>query len=143
MGLAQVDDLNPGINPYPDGLFWTVQLPDDSVRVNPGEGDAICKVSNLQLRDFGDISSSLNGAPGVPATVSFEVRWSGVDQRAHITDASGGFAGEFVRGKAQMASSATVGDYSFQSDPLETSSSDFASLGIERNGDFFPRRTGG
>lgn len=141
--MAQIDDLNPGINPYPAGLFWTTRIPDDCVRVNPGEGDAIYKVSGLQVRDFGDISSSFDGAPGVPATVSFEVRWTGVEQRLHITDTSAGFAGEFVRGRAQMAWSATVGDYSFQSDPLETSSSDFASLGIERNGVFFPRQAGG
>lgn len=141
-GFAQITDLNPGILPYPDGLFWTTQIPDDSVRVTPGAGDAIYKVTGLGLRDFGDIGSAFNGAPGVPATVSFEVRWTGVEQRVHVTDASAGFAGEFVRGRAQMAWSAVVGDYSFQSDPLETSSSDFASLGIERNGDYFPRRAG-
>jgi hypothetical protein len=139
LGFQQVNDFNPGINPYPDGLFWTLQIPDDSVSVHPGEGGAIYKVSNLQVRDFGDIGSAFNGAPGVPATVSFEVRWSGVEQRLHITDRAAGFAGQFVRGGAQMSWSAVSGDYSYQSDALETSSSDFAETGTERNGVFFPR----
>jgi hypothetical protein len=38
-----------------------------------------------------------------------------------------------------MSWSAVVGDLAFQSDPLETSSSDFATMGTERNGVFFPR----
>jgi len=141
-GFAQIDDLNPGINPYPDGLFWTMRIPDDSVRVEPGEGSAVYKVANLPVADFGDIESSFNGASGTPAIVSFEVRWDGVDERLHVTDSAAGFAGEFVRGQARMAWSAVVGDYSFESDPLETSSSEFATLGTERNGDFFPRRAG-
>ena len=50
----------------------------------------------------------------------------------------GGFAGEFVRNSAQMEWSAAVGDYTFVSDPIATSSSSFAEIGHERNGSFFP-----
>ena len=107
--------------------------------MNPGAGEAIYKVENLLIADFGNFDNSFGGAPGTPAVVSFEVRWSGVDQRLSIKDEASRFGGEFVRGRAQMAWSAVVGNYSFRSDPLETSSSDFASLGEERNGTFFPR----
>ena len=64
-----------------------------------------------------------------------------MDQRLNSknTDpAYGGFAGEFLRNTAQMDSSATVGDYTFVSDPIATSSSSFAVIGRERNGSFFP-----
>ncbi len=54
-----------------------------------------------------------------------------------LHDEDAGFAAEFVRGKAQMQWSAVVGDYHFQSDPLNTSSSDFAEIGTMRNGTFF------
>jgi hypothetical protein len=131
--------MNPGINPYPDGLFWTIAIPPDSVRTNPGAGDAVFKVKDLQIADYGDFNNAFGGGPGTPATVSFEVRWSGVDERLNIKDPDARFGGEFVRGRAQMAWSAVVGDLSFQSDPLETSFSDFAELGKERNGVFFPR----
>jgi len=131
--------MNPGINPYPDGLFWTMRLPSTSVQVNPGAGRAIYKADNLEMEDYGDFGSAIGGNPGVPATVSFEVRWSGVGERLNIKDESARFGGEFVRGNAQMAWSAIAGDYAYQSDPIETSFSDFASLGTERNGAFFPR----
>jgi hypothetical protein len=36
-----------------------------------------------------------------------------------------------------MEWTATVGDFRYVSDPIETSSSEFAQLGPERNGSFF------
>ena len=132
--------MNPGINPYPAGLFWTLPLPPQSVVANPGAGNAVYKASNVEIRNFVDFNESLSGQPGDPATVSFEVRWSGVDQRVRIHNDDTAFAGEFVRGKAQMRWAAVVGNYQFRSEPLSTSSSDFAEIGTMRNGTFFPHR---
>jgi hypothetical protein len=131
--------MNPGINPYPNGLFWTIQVPDDSVRVNPGGRRAIYRATNLEITDYGDFNTALSGAAGTPATVSFEVQWMAVDERRNIKNTAARFGGEFVRGQAQMAWSAVVGHYAYESGPLATSTSDFASLGTERNGVFFPR----
>ena len=139
-GYTQINDMNPGIDPYPAGLFWTLALPPQSVVANPGAGSAVYKARNVEIRNFVDFNESLGGQPGDPATVSFEVRWSGVDQRVRIRDEDTQFAGEFVRGKAQMRWAAVVGDYQFRSDPLNTSSSDFAEIGTMRNGTFFPHR---
>jgi len=131
--------MNPGIHPFPSGLFWTTQIDDDSVRVNPGNGSAIYRVTDLNIADYVNFDGSFGNGPSTPARVSFEVRWSGVDQRLNINDPIARFDGEFVRGRARMAWSAVVGDFEFRSDPIETSSSDFASLGTERNGSFYPR----
>jgi hypothetical protein len=139
-GNTQINDINPGINPYPAGLFWTIPLPPQSVVANPGAGSAVYRATNIEIRDFVDFNESLSGQPGDPATVSFEVRWSGVDQRVRIHDEDTEFAGEFVRGKAQMRWAAVVGNYQFRSEPLSTSSSDFAEIGTMRNGTFFPHR---
>ena len=136
----QLNDFNPGINPYPAGLFWTIPLHPQSVVANPGAGRAIYKAEDVQIEDYGDLNAAFSGAAGIPATVSFEVRWSGVDKRVSLHDRDAGFAAEFVRGKAQMQWSAVVGDYRFTSDPLSTSSSDFAEIGTMRNGTFFPHR---
>jgi hypothetical protein len=92
---------------------------------------------------YGQISNALfGGGPApTPGTVSFKVVWSGVDERLNIKNTDpvyGGFAGEFVRNTAQMEWSAAVGDYTFVSDPIATSSSSFAEIGHERNGSFFP-----
>jgi hypothetical protein len=139
LGYAQIDDMNPGINPYPLGLFWTIAIPSACVSTNPGAGNAIYKVQNAHIQDFSDFNAALSGAPGVPALVSFEVRWQGVEQRVSIEDPDTDFAAEFVRGRAQMEWSAVVGDYTFQSAPIDTSSSDFAEVGTMRNGVFYPR----
>lgn len=75
----------------------------------------------------------------VPGSVSFKVVWSGVGQRVNVSNTDpvfGGFAGEFIRNTAQMEWTATVGNYTFASDALATSSSSFAEIGKEPNGSF-------
>jgi hypothetical protein len=100
----------------------------------------VYQANNVQVFDFHDIPNALfGGGPApVPAVVSFKVEWSGVVDRVRITNRSNGFAGEYVRGHAQMEWTATSGDFQYASNPLSTSSSRFAELGHERNGSFFP-----
>ena len=121
-------------------IFWTTPIPNDSVSTNPGAGRATVRVRDVRVTDFHDIGNALfGGGPApVPAVVTYEVHWAGVDERVNIESPTYGFAGEFVRNSAQMEWSAIRGDYSFVSDPASTSSSIFAELGTERNGSFFP-----
>lgn len=136
---SQIVDLNPGI--APSGLFWTTRLSGADVSgVNPGAGNATYSASNIHVLDFHDIGNALfGGGPAPrPAVVSFEVRWSGVKDRVNIKNPANGFAGEFVRGSAQMEWTATVGEFQYVSAPMATSASRFAELGTERNGTFYP-----
>jgi hypothetical protein len=138
----QIHDLNPTSFP-PVGLFWTIEIPSGGIQVQPGTGSASMQASNVPILDYGNILNALfgGGPPPVPGSVSFKVVWSGVGQRINIRNTDpvfGGFAGEFIRNAARMEWTATVGDYTFASDPLETSSSTFAEIGQERNGSFFP-----
>ena len=138
---AQIHDLNPGI--LSSGLFWTIAIPSDGIQVHLGKGVASLEATDVPIHDYGDIPNALRGggpAP-IPGVVSFKVTWSGVDERLNIRNKDpvfGGFAGEFIRNTAQMEWTATVGDFTFVSDPLATSSSVFAEIGHERNGFFFP-----
>lgn len=116
-----------------------MRLPEDSVQVNPGAGRAIYRADDIEIADYGNFGNSFGGGPGQLAIVSFEVRWAGVKDRLNIKDESARFGGEYVRGSAQMQWKARIGDIEYVSDPIETSFSDFASLGTERNGVFFPR----
>jgi hypothetical protein len=141
-GGQQIHDLNPSSFP-PVGLFWTIEIPSTSIDVELGAGRASMQVSNVPVLDYGSLGNALfgGGPPAVPGSVSFKVFWSGVNQRLNINNTDpvyGGFAGEFIRNTAQMEWTATVGDYTFASDPLTTSSSSFAEIGKERNGSFFP-----
>jgi hypothetical protein len=141
---TQIHDFNPSTFP-PLGLFWTIELPEDSVEVELGKGSASLRGFDVPVFDYGNIINALFGPPPSPlptGSVSFRVVWSSVDQRVHIRNIDpvyGGFAGEFIRNKAQMEWTAEVGDYIFESDPLATSSSAFAEIGRERNGSFFPQ----
>lgn len=111
--------------------------------VQLGKGSASLQASDVAVLDYGEIGNALfGGGPSpTPGKVSFRVVWSGVDQRVNIKNTDpvfGGFAGEFIRNSAQMEWSAEVGDFTFVSDPIATSSSSFAEIGHERNGSFLP-----
>ena len=151
----QIHDLNPSAFP-PVGLFWTIEISDDDseegkgdkqqtggggIKVEFGKGSASMRVSNAPILDYGNIQNALfgGGPPPVPGSVSFNVVWSG-GQRVNINNTDpvyGGFEGEFIRDTAQMEWTASVGNYTFASDALATSTSSFAEIGRERNGSFF------
>ena len=56
---TQVHDYDPGIHPYPGGLFWTVPMAADAVTVHTGAGKASMKAANMRLRDYFTIPNAL------------------------------------------------------------------------------------
>jgi hypothetical protein len=137
-GAPILHDLNPGI--LPSGLFWTIEIPEESIKVNFGKGRASMEALDVPILDYGS-GDPLFGDPISSGHVSFKVTWSGVNERLKIRNTDpiyGGFAGTFIRNTAQMEWTATAGDFTFVSAPLATSSSSFAEIGHERNGIFFP-----
>ena len=139
-GAQQLHDLNPSPSP-PFGLFWTIAIPGDGIDVNLGAGRASMEADDVPIHDYETFANDfLGGGPATPGSVSFKVTWSGVDERLNIRNTDpvyGGFAGEFIRNAAQMEWTATVGDLTFVSAPLATSTSSFAEIAHERNGSFF------
>jgi len=121
-----------------------VELPDDSVHVDFAKGTASLEAFDVPVFDYGTLSNALFGPVPSPlprGSVSFKVVWSGGGQPVNVRNTDpvyGGFAGQFIRNKAQMEWTARVGHYTFVSDPLATSSSSFAEIGREQNGSFFP-----
>jgi len=136
----QIDDLNPS-DYHPTGLFWTLAVPEDGIEVEFGEGEASMQARNVPIFDYGNIGNALfGGAPRAAGVVSYRVVWSGINQRVNIHNTDplyGGFAGTFIRNTAKMEWTATTDDFTFVSAPLKTSSSNFAEIGVERNGSFF------
>jgi hypothetical protein len=130
----QIHDYNPGI--ASNGVFWTVRVPDSFVDVNPGRGQASYLARNLAVPDYTDFISSIFPGTSVPATVSFDIRWFDIQERTNRTNPDEGFAGEFVVTKATAAWSSRQAGFEFVSDPAETSVSEHAIIGHERNGVF-------
>jgi hypothetical protein len=104
------------------------------VQVNLGSGAAALHVANIAVGAYGNVVNALTGGPGVASMVSFDIIWSGVDERIKIRNESTDFGGQFIRNSATMTWSATESGFSFTSDPDD---SHFAEIGHERNGVFF------
>jgi hypothetical protein len=132
---TQVHDFDPGIHPYPGGLFWTV--PNASVdSVKLGAGRAHMSMDNVALMDFFNIPNALlRFTPGLDASCSFDIHWTGpVTSRGGVT--TPGATGDLVMTSATMTWSATNSSgFSFASDPSPTTSA-FAQVGHISNGVF-------
>jgi hypothetical protein len=140
--LTQVADFDPGIFPYPEGLFWTVPLEPDDVRVDLEQGTASLRVRGLHVFNYFNIPNALFhtlNPVNERATVSFRLDWIGpVTNRRSITDAAHRFKATMLTNQARMEWSARNEDGStFVSDPERTSMSVFSEIGRDKNGVFF------
>jgi hypothetical protein len=140
-GGAQIHDLNPSQFP-PVGLFWTVPIPAGGVQVDLDNGNALMRALKVPIFDYGTLQNATSigsNPPPVPGWVSFKVVWTGgvASMPVNSTDPTKGiFSGTFAEASAQMEWQAAAGDFTFQSDPLETSQSTFAEIGQETNGSY-------
>jgi hypothetical protein len=132
---TQIHDFDPGIDPYPGGLFWTRPIsPIGNVEL--GTGRAHMAVTDMAVTDFGSIPNALlHFAPSHSASCSFDIDWNGpVTGRGSVT--APGSAGDLVMTNATMTWSASNSTgFKFVSNPSGTTSV-FAQLGHVRNGVF-------
>lgn len=133
----QIHDFNLGI--APDGLFWTAPLGANSLTVNPGNGQASLRVTDLAAFDYFTGANALSRGAFEPAVVSFELNWARGLKKVKIRDQVNGFALDGVLNSATMSWTATAAGETYQSAPKQTSFSLFAEVGHERNGLFFPQ----
>jgi hypothetical protein len=122
----------------PSGVLWTTPLPrDNPLLINFDDGEATL-IADLDLLDYGNFPNALALGAGVPADVTFEVRWSGpISRMVSVQDAAHGFRGQFLENAATLSWTASRAGFMFASDPASTSTSSFAQLGQESNGIFF------
>ena len=145
----QIHDYSPGINP--NGLFWVISVPTDVVEVDPGAGTASVHMANVPVMDAHDLANALTGGKGlasppippiapVQATVSFDIEWGGVIERAIITNENEDFTGEYVRTGATIEWSSSEAGFAFTSEPANPARNIYSVVGHERNGVFFHDR---
>jgi hypothetical protein len=99
-----------------------------------GGGTATMSVAEFPLGDYGNVGNALSGGPGEFAHVSFDVSWGSSSDRVNIRNSQTGFAGQFVRNVATMTWSSKQPGFEYHAN---ANSSDFATVGNERNGVFF------
>lgn len=136
---------------YPNGVAWTIQIPEDSIQVELGSGTASLHFTDEAVKEWISVPNSLSmgtlikGTP-LPASMSLDIEWAGVEKRlGRFSDEALGFTDDLVEVssvtvaastvQAQAAPGATVQSFTFTSEPTSFSSS-FSVVGRERNGSF-------
>ena len=133
-------DYNPHITS--NGLFWTIQIPHNSVKVDLDGGHASFDLT-LETYDDHDLLSSLskNYPAGFPqiASVTFDVEWSGILDRQFVRNEAMNFEGDFLRTGSTIEWSAfnPSSGFQFTSEPANPARLVGAVIGRERNGVFF------
>jgi hypothetical protein len=134
---TQVHDYNLDINPFPNGLFWTSNLDSGEVTSNVGAGRASYSSGGMPVQDYFNITNALSNGPSVPGTVKFNVEWSGVTSRGHVSDPVNRFSLRFVQTGASINWSGTnTKGARFTADSTGQTVG-FAQIAHERNGVFF------
>lgn len=123
-------------------MFWTVQVPHDSVDIALGDGRASFRLMTETFDDH-DLKSSLTKSfpAGFPqlANVTFDVEWSGVIDHQHVRNEAMNFEGDFFRTGSTIEWSASnpSSGFQFTSEPANPAGVVGAVIGRERSGVFF------
>jgi len=124
------------------GVFWTAPVPNTSVTIHPGAGDAQFTVSDLAMFDyFTEVNSILRdgSAPIVDATASVDIHWAGRGDRLQVKNDAAEFGGAYENATATIewsASNAT--GYFFSTVDSGETTVRHAFTAKVRNGAFFP-----
>jgi hypothetical protein len=142
----QIHDYSPGI--ASNGLFWTIAVPADSVAIDLDNATASLQLADVSVIDAHDLANALTNGQGlanppippiapVPATVSFDVEWSGVVDQATVTNQALQFTGKFIETIATIKWSASQAGFDFVSEDPDPARNLYSVIGHERNGVFF------
>ncbi len=134
-------------------MFWVIPAAHDAIRADLDEGFASLRMRDVPVMDAHDLLNNLtdgNGFTGmglnippiapVPATVSFDIEWSGVISSAKIVNEMQTFRGNFVQTGASIQWSAAPsqqGGFAFESEPPNPARNRYSVIGHEQNGVFF------
>lgn len=106
-------------------------------------------MSNVPVADAHDLLNNLTNGKGfpslgippiapVPATVSFDIEWSGVTNSARIVNEMQNFRGDFVQtGGTINWSAVDQNGFAFQSEAPNPARNLYSVIGHEQNGVFF------
>jgi hypothetical protein len=133
---SQVHDFNGGI--LPSGLFWTLPVDDDALRVSRNRRRAVLEVHDIPVLD----SFQFGGPNQTPAMVSFRIEWRATGpttprgKGATVpADDQGAFLGDLAVARSTGSFSGSEFGFAFSSDEATTDRG-YAQLGTVRNGTF-------
>jgi hypothetical protein len=131
----QIHDFHPPI--APSGLYWVVPVPERGLTISP-DGNTF----TLEMQDVPVVDQprwpALDSI-AAPARMTFKMVWKSTGEPVRYEDPSKHFRFIGTRASCQLEAQVEVPSvgFSWKSDPLNTSKSDFAILGDEVNGRYY------
>lgn len=118
------------------------------MEIHFGAGEASLRMRDVPVMDAHDLYNNLTGGNGypplgippiapVPATVSFDIEWSGITDREKVVNVLQNFRGQFVKTGATIDWSAESAGFAFHSEPPNPDRNLYAIIAHEQNGVFF------
>lgn len=131
----KVHDFHPPI--APSGLYWVVPVPESGLRISTDERSATLEIKDLTVID--QPRWPAYDAVSTPAIMSFRITWQATSDPVLYEDRLKHFKVEGFRAiaKAEAAVEVPSLNFSWKSDPIETSSAGFAIIGTEVNGRYY------
>jgi hypothetical protein len=124
------------------GVFWTMPVLNESVKIKPGRGDAHFAFSDVAMFDYFTSANAVlrdGSAPIIGATASLDIHWTGTGQRLKIKNDTAGFGGQYEHANATITWSASNDDgYFFSTVNSSEINVTHAFTAKVRNGVFHP-----
>lgn len=131
----QFHDFHPPISP--EGMYWVTPVPPSGLVFSADGKTATLQMTNVAIIDQPRWPAM--DAETTPAFMDFKLVFKQLDQPVNYDDPLRQFRFSGYRASAQLEATIRVPsiDFSFKTDPLETSKCDFAVMGEEVNGRYY------
>ncbi len=122
----------------PSGFYWMARVPEGGLVVAADGRSATLELRGLAVIDQPRWPAL--DAEATPAILSVKVVWTATSDRVELNDPGKHFLFHGWRAEAQAEASAEVPStgFTWKSEPMRTSKADFALIGEERNGRYYP-----
>jgi hypothetical protein len=120
-----------------EGLYWVTPVPSAGLRFSADGKTATIQMTNVAIIDQPRWPAM--NAQTTPAFMDFKLVFRATGGPVKYEDAARQYRFEGVRAAAQLEATIRIPsiDFSFKTDPLETSRCDFAVMGDEVNGKYY------
>jgi len=130
-----VHDFHPPIRP--SGLYWVVEIPDGGLEISADGRSATLRMARIEVIDQPRWPAP--DAEARPASMDIAMRWTATDEPLAMNDPAKQFRFRGWKARCQLEARIEVPSIQFtwKSDPMETSRADFAIIGEETNGKYY------
>jgi hypothetical protein len=131
----QFHDFHPPISP--EGLYWVTPVPSTGLIFTNNGKTATLQMANVSIIDQPKWPAM--DAETTPAVMDFKLVLHATDEPVTYEDPARQYRFEGFKATAQLEAMFRVPSigFSFKTDPLKTSTSDFAVMGFEANGKYY------